>query len=77
MDTRVGRQTGLLGAAGVTGMVAQVSRQIGILRSVGVTETATQSRENPAGLTGLATRSRKQEVPVGLLTQKGGLRKIR
>jgi hypothetical protein len=73
MDTRVGRQTRLLRIAGVTRTAAQVSRQIRILRSAGVTETATQSQKTPAGLTGLATQSRKQEVPIGLLTQKVGL----
>jgi hypothetical protein len=56
--------------------VAQVSRQIKLLRSARVTETATRSQETPAGLTGLATQSRKLEVQVGLLTQKVGFQKF-
>jgi hypothetical protein len=75
--TQIGGQIGLLRAAGVIEMAARVNRQIGLLRSAGVMETATQSLETRAGLTGLATRSRKQEVPVGLLTQKAELHKIR
>jgi hypothetical protein len=76
MDTRVGAQTRLLGTAGVTGMAALVSRQIRLLGFARVIERATRSWETLAELTRLVTRSKKQEVPVGLLTRKARLTKI-
>jgi hypothetical protein len=73
--TQIGKQIGLVGLAKTT---AQISKQIGLARLAKIAARI-DKQIGLAGLTGfvgLATQSRKQEVPVRLLTRKAGLWRI-
>jgi hypothetical protein len=80
MDTRVGRQTGLLGTTGVTKTMTRLggqTRLLGIARLIGTVARVSRQIEllRPAGVTETATQS--QEILVGLqkirLTPEAGL----
>jgi hypothetical protein len=65
--------------AGLTGLAkiaTRTGRQIGLARLPGLVQTAARI-DGQIMLAGLATQSRKQEVPVGLLTQRATSQKIR
>jgi hypothetical protein len=49
----------------------RIGKQIGLVRLAGLAKIAAWINEQ-IRLAGLAARSRKQEVPVGLLTRKAG-----
>jgi hypothetical protein len=62
-----------IGIAGLAKIATQISKQIGLAK----TAARIDGQIRLGGLTGLATRSRKWEVPVRLLKWKAELRKIR
>jgi hypothetical protein len=72
------RVAGLAGLAGLTRLVGlaettgRIGKQIGLAELVGLAKAAARINEQ-IELVGLATWSRKHEVPVRLLTRKAGL----